>query len=49
MKCLHLLKIIKRAYKLYAKDTAEKMKADLTDICVIQMVMAKFRERNNVH
>ena len=29
MKCRHLLKI-DRAYKLYAKDTTEKMKTDLT-------------------
>ena len=29
MKCRHLLKI-DRAHKLYAKDTTEKMKTDLT-------------------
>ena len=29
MKCRHLLKI-DRVYKLYAKDTKEKMKTDLT-------------------
>ena len=29
MKCRHLLKIDRAAYKLYAKDTTEKMKTDL--------------------
>ena len=43
MKCRHLLKI-NRAYKLYAKDTTEKIKTDLK-LCDTEMVRAKIRER----
>ena len=46
MKCRHLLKI-DRAYKLYAKDTTEKIKTDLK-LYDIEMVIAKIRGRKTI-